>query len=140
MDKPSCSIQLKSLDSEPSISNNSNPIQTTKDNFNKIQLEENSSNYLLESSKIEKIPQTNFPPLFNLFSAPIKETPSIPSENLADKNKKENELFPKFFHVSDNLVRPTSPKQTSCTYESSYDNQPKNSEPKSNSSDESNPT
>lgn len=113
-DTSSCSIQPENLDSESSLSDTSNPIQTTKDNFNKIQLEENSTNYLLELSKVEEIPQTNSPPLFNLFIIPIKEIPSIPTKYLRINNKKGNEIFPNFFHVSNNLVRPTSLKQTSC--------------------------
>ena len=49
-DNQSCNNQLESSYSECSISDNSNLIQTTEDNFNKTQLRENSNNYSLESS------------------------------------------------------------------------------------------
>ena len=42
-DHPSYNNQPESSDSESSISDNSNLIQTTKDNFNKTQLRENST-------------------------------------------------------------------------------------------------
>ena len=78
MDEPPCSNQPESSDSKSSLSDNSNSIQTTKDIFNKTQLGENFSNYSLESSKVEKIPQLNSRFLFNPFTIPIKETSSIP--------------------------------------------------------------
>jgi len=85
-DTLSCSIQTESLESKSSLSDNSNLSQTTKDNSNKIQLEENC---LLKSIKVKEIALINSPPLFNPLHVPIKETPSIPSKNFKNNNKKE---------------------------------------------------
>lgn len=137
MDELSCSVQPKSSNSKSSLSNNSNLSQTTEDDFNKTQLGENSSDYLLEIPKVKEIPQPNCPPLFNPFSIPIKETPSIPIENLGNNNKKEIGLSPKSFHDYDKFENHALSKQTVCLYESSCNNQPKNLIPKSNSSDKS---
>jgi len=59
---------------------------------------------------------------------------------IRNNNKKEIELFQKIFHAPEKLEKPLSPKQTIGIYESSYNNEPKNSDPKSNSSDELNLT
>jgi len=62
------------------------------------QLGENSSKYLVDLSKLKKTPTNNSPPLFNPFSIPIKEIPSIPTAKLGNSDEKEIKLFQKIFH------------------------------------------
>ena len=87
-------------------------------------LGESPHKHSLEPPKIKKFSQCNSPSLFNAFSIPIKEVPSIPTANLEDNNtKKQKELFQKIVHAIEKLEKPTSSKQVFCIHKTSFNHQ-----------------